>query len=74
MPNGRGRSPATFGEHPLNMLYLEVDDLEAAQRHFARHHVEVIMPCDSQMLIIADPDGLPIEVWRRVDEDADNPA
>ncbi len=69
MPNGEGRSPACFGEHPLFMLYLEVDDLETARAHFARHKVEVIQPCDGQMMIIADPDGLPIEVWQRQAEE-----
>ena len=29
MPNAAGPSPANFGEHSLNMLYLEVEDLES---------------------------------------------
>ena len=74
MPNANKRSPATFGEHTMTMLYLEVDDLEAAASHFARHQVEVIMPSDGQMMIIADPDGLPIEVWRREIESEERPA
>jgi hypothetical protein len=65
MPNAISRSPATFGEHSMSMLYLEVDDLEAALRHFAQHKIEVIVPSDGQMIIVADPDGLPIEVWQR---------
>jgi catechol-2,3-dioxygenase len=64
VPNASGRSPARFGEHPLNMLFLEVDDLEMAIAHFERHKVEVVTPSDGQMMVIADPDGLPIEVWR----------
>ena len=64
MPNAVERSPAKFGEHTMTMLYLEVDDLEAARRHFAQHQVEVIVPSDGQMIVIADPDGLPIEVWQ----------
>jgi catechol 2,3-dioxygenase-like lactoylglutathione lyase family enzyme len=69
VPNGEGRSPARFGTHPLNMLYLEVDDLELAVRHLDRHRVEVIQPSDGQTMIIADPDGLPIEIWQREDDD-----
>jgi catechol-2,3-dioxygenase len=65
VPNADGPSPAKFGEHPLNMLYLEVDDLQAAQRHFVRHDVRIIQSSDGQQMIIADPDGLPIEVWQR---------
>jgi catechol-2,3-dioxygenase len=70
MPNAEGRSPAEFGEHPMTMLYLEVEDLEAARKHFARHEVEVVVPSDGQMMMVADPDGLPIEVWQReIDSD-----
>jgi len=65
MPNAEGRSPADFGQHPMTMLYLEVDDLEAARKQFARHKVAVVVPSDGQMMIVADPDGLPIEVWQR---------
>jgi hypothetical protein len=32
---------------------------------FGRHQVEVFVPSDGQMMIVADPDGLPIEVWQR---------
>lgn len=72
MPNADGPSPANLGEHPLNMLYLEVDDLEAARRHFERHEVPVIVPSDGQMMIITDPEGLPIEVWRRESDDREH--
>ena len=65
MPNADGRSPAIFGDHPMTMLYLEVEDLEVARLHFERHQVEVVVPSDGQMMIIADPDGLAIEVWQR---------
>jgi hypothetical protein len=32
------------------------------------------MPSDGQMMIIADPDGLPIEVWQREIESEERPA
>lgn len=64
MPNAAGRSPATFPEHAMPILWLEVDDLEAAARRFADHRVEVIEESDGQFMMIADPDGLPIEVWQ----------
>jgi catechol-2,3-dioxygenase len=68
MSNAVERTPADFGQHPMMMLYLEVDDLELAEGHFARHKVEVIVPSDGQMMIIADPDGLPIEIWQHEDD------
>jgi hypothetical protein len=55
----------------MTMLFLEVDDLEAAQEHFARRKVQVIQPSDGQMMIVVDPDGIPIEVWQQY-ADADN--
>jgi hypothetical protein len=51
----------------MNLLFLEVDDLESASRHFAWQNVEVIQPSDGQQMIIVDPDGLPIDVWQRGD-------
>jgi catechol-2,3-dioxygenase len=73
VPNAAERSNSSISDQAINMLWLEVDDLQEAERHFARHKVEVIQPSDGQMLIIADPDGLPIEVWQR-DEKNDEPA
>ena len=48
----------------MTVLWLEVDDLEAAARLFARDQVEVIQPSDGQFMMIADPDGLMIEAWQ----------
>jgi hypothetical protein len=72
MRNASQRSPATFPEHAMPVLWLEVDDLEAAIQHFDRHKVEIVHPSDGQFLMIADPDGLVIEVWQAQpgDEDA----
>jgi catechol 2,3-dioxygenase-like lactoylglutathione lyase family enzyme len=64
MPNAAQRSPATFPRHAMPMLWLEVDDLEAASRRFRREGVEVIRPSDGLFMLIADPDGLVIEVWQ----------
>jgi catechol 2,3-dioxygenase-like lactoylglutathione lyase family enzyme len=64
MPNATERSPAEFPTHAMPILWLEVDDLEAAARMFAEHQVEVITPSDDQFMQIADPDGLVIEVWQ----------
>ena len=67
-PGALGRLPDD-PEHPMTMLWLEVDDLEAARRHFDHHQVEILQPSDEQMMTIADPDGLPIEIWERIDEE-----
>ncbi len=64
MPNAAARSPAEFPTHAMPILWLEVDDLEAAARRFAQQNVDVITPSDGQFLQIADPDGLIIEVWQ----------
>jgi catechol 2,3-dioxygenase-like lactoylglutathione lyase family enzyme len=63
MPNATERSPAEFPTHAMPILTLEVDDLEAAARQFAKHKVEVLWR-DGQFMQIADPDGLVIEVWQ----------
>lgn len=69
MPNAEARSPAEFPMHAMPILWLEVDDLDAAAAHFARHGVEVIDPSDGQFMQIADPDGLVIEVWQSAPEE-----
>jgi catechol 2,3-dioxygenase-like lactoylglutathione lyase family enzyme len=63
MPNASERSPAEFPTHAMPILWLEVDDLEAAARQFVRHGVEVVTPSDGHFMQIADPDGLVIEIW-----------
>ena len=71
-PNADRDSPASFGNDALTMIWLEVDNLEVADRHFLSHNVEVIQPSvEGPMMIIADPDGLPIMVWQR-EEDEDS--
>jgi catechol 2,3-dioxygenase-like lactoylglutathione lyase family enzyme len=64
MPNATERSPAEFPTHAMPMLWLEVDDLEEAALLFAKQKVEVVRPCDGQFMLIADPDGLVIEIWQ----------
>jgi catechol 2,3-dioxygenase-like lactoylglutathione lyase family enzyme len=64
MPNAVERSPSSFPDHAMAILWLEVDDLEAAERLFVRNQVDVLQPSDGQFMMIADPDGLIIEVWQ----------
>jgi len=64
MPNAAERSPSSFPDQAMTILWLEVDDLAAAERHFARNQVEVVQPSDGQFMMIVDPDGLVIEVWQ----------
>jgi len=63
MPNAAERSPARFPVHAMPILWLEVDDLQAAYSRLLSNGVEVVQPPDGQSMIIADPDGLLIEVW-----------
>ncbi len=62
MPNAAERSPAGFPTHAMPILWLEVDDLDAAARRFARYDVDVVTSSDGLFMLIADPDGLVIEV------------
>ncbi len=64
MFNATERSPAEFPTHAMPILWLEVADLAAAADWFARHEVEVVDPGDGQFMMVADPDGLVIEVWQ----------
>src|SRR5204862_5614968 len=68
MPNASERSPAQFPTHAMPILWLEVDDLNAAARRFARYKVEVVQPPDGLFMMVADPDGLLIEVWQAESE------
>ena len=63
LPNATEISPGVFPTHAMPILWLEVDDLAAAQRSIAEHGVAVIDEGDGQFLMVADPDGLVIEIW-----------
>jgi catechol 2,3-dioxygenase-like lactoylglutathione lyase family enzyme len=65
LANATEKSPGKFPTHAMPILWLEVDDLAAAARLIADHGVPVIDEGDGQFMMIADPDGLVIEVWER---------
>jgi catechol-2,3-dioxygenase len=69
LPNATARSPASFPTHAMPILWLEVDDLAAAAERFNRYGVEVVGPGDGQYLMVADPDGIVIEVWQSESKD-----
>ena len=64
LPNAAEPSPASFPTHAMSMLWLEVDDLKAAAQRFSQYDVAVIDQGDGQFMMVADPDGLIIEVWQ----------
>jgi catechol 2,3-dioxygenase-like lactoylglutathione lyase family enzyme len=64
VPNADVPTPASFGAHPMTMLWLEVYDIRAAHEHVVAHGVPILGYDEVQWLMIADPDGLPIEVWK----------
>jgi catechol 2,3-dioxygenase-like lactoylglutathione lyase family enzyme len=70
MPNATEGSAGLLPAHAATMLMLEVDDLEAVHRYCLQAGVEVVEPPNGPYMIIADPDGLQIEVWE-ADEDAE---
>ncbi len=57
--------------HAATMLMLEVDDLEATHRYCLRAGVEIVEPPNGLYMIVADPDGLQIEVWQADEEEAE---
>lgn len=65
VPNAAERTPATFPEHAMPVLWLEVEDLATATEHFKQEEVTLLDEGDGQFLMIADPDGLAIEVWEK---------
>jgi catechol 2,3-dioxygenase-like lactoylglutathione lyase family enzyme len=66
MPNAS--EPAdTSPEQAAVSLWLEVDDLAAASRAFKKKGVTFLQPSDGMLAIMADPDGIVIEVWQRDD-------
>ncbi len=73
MPNAMERSPAEFPAHAMPMLWLEADDLGAAHKHLVRHGVEIVQPPDGPSMLIADPDGVLIEVWQAANESGNAP-
>lgn len=66
MPNAVERCPAMMPTHAMAMLWLEVDDLHAAYDWCVKSGVEIIQPPHPEALfmLIADPDGIVIEVWQ----------
>jgi O-acetyl-ADP-ribose deacetylase (regulator of RNase III)/catechol 2,3-dioxygenase-like lactoylglutathione lyase family enzyme len=63
LPNAATRTPATFPADAMMMMWLEVDDLAKTAKRFAAHGVDVVDEGDGQFMMVADPDGLVIEVW-----------
>ncbi len=64
MQNAAEPSSAVFPTHAMPILWLEVADLEAAHAHLVRRKVEVVEYHEGEWMMIADPDGLLIEVWQ----------
>ncbi len=63
MPNAEERTPAEFPTHAMPMLWLEVDDVAAAREFLATNGAPV-EEIDDHVFLVADPDGLLIEVWQ----------
>jgi catechol 2,3-dioxygenase-like lactoylglutathione lyase family enzyme len=68
MPNSEKPS-LTSPEHAEVILWLEVDDIEKASEHLTKSGVTVLQPSDGQSMMIADPDGITIEIWQSLPED-----
>src|SRR5437660_10090372 len=63
MPNATEPSPAPDETHAMTMLWLEAEDLKAAHALFLRSGAEIRRPPDDDLfMVVADPDGLLLEV------------
>jgi hypothetical protein len=71
MPNATEGSAGLLPAHAATLLTVEADDLAAAYRHCLRVGVQIVEPPNGPYMVIADPDGLEIEVWQ-TEEAADN--
>ena len=66
VPNAEQTSPARFPEHAMPILWLEVDNIREAHEHLKNEGASILQaPDDGMCMLIADPDGLLIEVWQR---------
>lgn len=63
MPNATEPSPSKFPTHAMPIIWMEVVDLAEARRHLNRHKVPILED-EVQYLMVADPDGLLIEIWQ----------
>jgi catechol 2,3-dioxygenase-like lactoylglutathione lyase family enzyme len=63
MQNAEQASPARFGVHAMPILWLETPDLALAQRTLEASGVAIVHPSDGQFMVVADPDGLVVEIW-----------
>jgi catechol 2,3-dioxygenase-like lactoylglutathione lyase family enzyme len=64
MPNA-ARAALPSPEHAAMSLFVEVDDLESTHRELVRKGVTILQaPEGGPLAVIADPDGIVIEVWQ----------
>lgn len=61
--NAVERNVSAYPEHAQTMLWLDVADLSQAAGWFRSHDVPIIDKGDGWWMMIADPDGVLIEVW-----------
>jgi catechol 2,3-dioxygenase-like lactoylglutathione lyase family enzyme len=69
--NAQATTPASFPRDAMVTMWLEVNDLVAAHRRLVDAGVRIVeRPEGGPYVLIADPDGLLIEVWEREDDAA----
>lgn len=54
----------------MPLLWLEVDDIRLAHEHLKNAGTAIVQdPVDETWMLVADPDGLLIEIWQGENED-----
>jgi catechol 2,3-dioxygenase-like lactoylglutathione lyase family enzyme len=64
LPNASEPCPMKFPTDAGMMLWLEVDDLEAAHHHLVQSGVPIVNLHKGVCMYVSDPDGLLIEIWQ----------
>ena len=71
MENAEQPSASTFPDHAMALLWLDVDDIQQAHEQLMNSGVSILQsPADDLFMLIADPDGLVIEIWQRENDRA----
>jgi catechol 2,3-dioxygenase-like lactoylglutathione lyase family enzyme len=62
--NATEANQSIFPDHAMAMLWLETHDLVTTEAHCTKAGVTILSPSDGQSMMIADPDGIVIEIWQ----------
>ena len=68
VPNATAGSTGSFPEDAMMCMWLETENLAEFVSKLHAKGVEIVEDDGEQFVLLADPDGLLIEVWQRGDD------